>query len=366
MAFTKTVDHSVQPTFLGSTFPPAGNDGETFVNEATFPKSLYVWWHGEWRFYGYLREVSTLGTACYLTSVASALQVDRTLSFVTEACSVVAISSPFTQTAAGSADTLDNGYMFGGFPGAFSISNIAKLAFSNQVVSPVVSTLTVARGYLTAVHDYSAARAAGGATQMTLSNPVQTHSTIDKFMFSSEACGLLTSTLRIYKCAMSQVQSPTDGFFAGGTYGASPGVQVTLTHIDRLSFSTDATSYLATTLTHPAGDGPCGVSAPMYGYSAGGTIGGGLATTKIDRLSFLSYTVAALVSGLSVARGLTSGGMNSVNGYIFGGYNGSGPTSYSVIDRLMFSTETDGVLTSNLGVTSANLAQGMNDMRYSG
>jgi len=367
MAQVKQVDTSVQPTYLGDTYPLTANEGDTFVNEATFPKSLYVWWQGAWKFFGYLREVTDPGQACYIPTVANNSYIDRKLSFVTEACTVVSIVLPRTYGASAAADTLVYGYILGGQPGINAISNIARMQFETQTASSVTSTLTEIRGYDTAAHDADYAWIPGGGKILPLSYPSDTTSKIDKFAFSSESCNSITSTLRRPMCALAATQSASDGFFAGGTYGAAPGSQVTTSNIDRIQFSTDATFYLASTTSTGLGDGMCGLSAQVNGYNAGGTLGGGWATAVIDRFSFVSYTVAALASSLSIARGLTSGGMNAMNGYVFGGYNGTAiPNSYSTIDRLVFSSEITGVMASTLGVVSSNIPQGMNDLRNLG
>jgi len=353
----RSVSSSAGPTFIQPVDPISQGInpkvGYSWVDTSVDPHLLKTWDGATWVVNDYLPLF--LGRACYVSSVGDTTKVSRRLSFVTESCDTLSINLVYGTWAAAAADTLEYGYLFGGFqPSSSARTDIQKLSFSSQTVSSLATSLSISRGYVTAVHDSSAARIGGGASQVSFSPPTDQRSSIDKYLFADDTCAALVSTLRAPQSNLAATQSATDGFFSGG---------YTDNKIDRIQFSTDATFYLATTMTHTAGDSPCGLSAPGNGYNAGGTLGGGFAVSSIDRLVFSTYAVATISSGLSIARGLTCGGMNDHYGYVFGGYNGTAPSpnTYSVVDRLAFSTETTNVLVSSLGVASENIPQGIND-----
>jgi hypothetical protein len=180
------------------------------------------------------------------------------------------------------------------------------------------------------------------------------YSSTQKIAFSNDAVSTIASTLDIARShAAGFANSGTAGYQAGGVQ--APGNHTR--RVDKLNFSGDTVSSSitsmssgATAATSPAAMANSGTA----GYIAGGdkTEGGVSYRTSIDKLTFSNDTISVLGATLSQMQTQWAGSANSgTAGYYAGGYNNGSPTGSTIV-KLLFSNETRSNLSTTLGVSN--------------
>lgn len=174
---------------------------------------------------------------------------------------------------------------------------------------------------------YAAGGERGGGTAV---------STIDKLSFSTDNVTALASTLNSTRYAgMGGFHSLTAGYAAGGTTPV-----VVVNSISKLAFVNEATSLLTSTLTASKYFANCGFESMEAGYVCGGFAeNGSTMLSAIEKLTFMNESVAANVSGLTGTRYIICAGFaGTVAGYACGGNRGGG-VNISTINKLLFSND---------------------------
>jgi hypothetical protein len=219
---------------------------------------------------------------------------------------------------------------------SYSSSSIDKMAFATETVATITSN-SITVGY----SDFGGASWGSGYMLGGLTAPYTTNATIRGLAFSSDATRQLASNLASGHEDGPSVQSVASCYQMGGNVGqiALPG----FTGIDRLSFASEASTRLSTTMANVHGNTTSGgFSAPAYGYGSGGTSDLGTSVvTNIDRLSFSTEQVAQLATGLGTGWQAHASHSSPFAGYMTGGNPGNGttPPYHSRILRMVFASE---------------------------
>ena len=145
------------------------------------------------------------------------------------------------------------------------------------------------------------------------------------------------------------------GYSSGGTYDTT--VNVYLTRIDKLVYSGESLSNLAATLSGAPGRSSAEfANSNVAGYQAGGFNGAtGGSVSVINKLTFSNDANSSIAATLSIVRGENYGVANTgTAGYVGGGYSTGG--SVDSTDKLTFSNDSR----STLGSTFSEIARNDN------
>ena len=185
------------------------------------------------------------------------------------------------------------------------------------------------------------------------------YSTVEKLTYTSETMALLPSgsNLSSNREWLAGTSSPSAGYFGGGKGDGSPSITNVM---DKMTFSTDSTSYIPGGNLSSNREGVAATGNTTHGYFGGGNPG---PFSTVDKLTYSNDTTAVSPSAaLSVARYRLSAIGNDTHGY-FGNGN-PGPTG-QVSDKLTYATDTSAVITNLAGpgeraqyATAGNLSQG--------
>jgi hypothetical protein len=222
---------------------------------------------------------------------------------------------------------------------------------AETTVAVATASLSQARWELAAVgNPATAGYFAGGRTAPT-SSADQT--TTDKLTYSTDTTSFAaTAALSLARSQLAGLSERTSkGYFGGGLSGSS-GVKLATT--DKISFAGDSMSALGSANLSQARSSPAGMSeGTSKGYWAGGVSSGSITATKVaDKITFASDTTAALTTAnLSLARfRVQAGSDGSTKGYWAGGQTG-GPLSAT--DKITFSTDTTSSIAASCNQDSA-------------
>jgi hypothetical protein len=171
---------------------------------------------------------------------------------------------------------------------------------------------------------------------------------IQKILFSTDA----TSTLA---AVLTSTNRQSVGFANYGVAGYCAGgfdESTRLNRIDKLTFATEVKSTVTDTLTINRGNQPSGfANFGVAGYVGGGRESAGQFSSSVDKLSFPSDTKSALGTGLTVTKISIGNGFcdKGVAGYIGGGTD-SGDAATSSVDKFAMPSDTKSVATALLAV----------------
>ena len=247
-------------------------------------------------------------------------------------------------SSAGISQGTTKGYFAGGFTGSSTRTVVAdKLTYSTDTTAAQTSAnLSQARGGLAGVGQEYNIGVFFGNNSITSGNIASGQ--IGQYHFSS-------GTTDIIVMPITSIVGETNGYFAGGSTGFSPGVA--LATADKLTYSTDTTTAQASANLSQARGYLAGCSGDSTkGYFAGGDTGGTILTTA-DKLTYSNDTTSAQTTAdLSQARynlaGISEG---TTKGYFAGGYDYINVVTFATTDKLTYSTDT------TAAQTTANLSQ---------
>jgi len=243
-------------------------------------------------------------------------------------------------SSAGISQGTTKGYFAGGFTGSSTRTVVAdKLTYSTDTTAAQTSAnLSQARGGLAGVGQEYNIGVFFGNNSITSGNIASGQ--IGQYHFSS-------GTTDIIVMPITSIVGETNGYFAGGSTGFSPGVA--LATADKLTYSTDTTTAQASANLSQARGYLAGCSGDsIKGYFAGGYDPAVLATA--DKLTYSNDTTTAqTTANLSQARSDLAGiSEGSTKGYFAGGYD---PSTVATADKLTYSNDT------TVAQTTANLSQ---------
>lgn len=243
-------------------------------------------------------------------------------------------------------------YFAGGYAASNSavLSRIDKVTTSSDTTSTLSATLTNPTTQMAAASNHGvAAYFAGGSGTWVYSATV---SRIDKLTFSGEAKSTLAETLSSTIAALGGAASTTAAYFAGGY---SPSTNA-VSRIDKIAFTNDAKTTLGATLS-TAIYGLTGTESTTAGYFLGGNAGS--YTNRIDKLTFSGETTSTLAATLTYIVSTGAAASNSTAAYHAGGYAYTpGATSINLIDKITFSGDTKSTLSATLSVAINGLGGG--------
>jgi hypothetical protein len=229
-----------------------------------------------------------------------------------------------TDTSAGFADALVAGYVAGGYDGGASpILRVEKRTFPAETTSTLGTGLSGSNG----------TRFAGFANSATAGYVMSRNFAVNKFAFPSDTRSTFTIALQNW--------TGKTGFANKGVAGYLGGGDPTRTNVEKVTFSTDTLSALATGLSVGVNRPGALADTAVAGYVAGGNSSGGNIST-VNKFAFPSDTRSVLGTGLSYSAERLHGASNSgVAGYFGGGL----PTT-GAANKFDFPSDTRSVITS--------------------
>jgi hypothetical protein len=257
------------------------------------------------------------GTAGYVIGGATddggvGSRIDK-LVFATDTRSLLMSLGTIKYSHTGFANSGTAGYSAGGNGGGINTSNILKLTFSGETLSPisaVLSTVNVGQFNASASNSGTAGYISGGEAY-AVSTGYGRMSKIDKLTFSNDTRSTLSHTYSPNRFQQAGfANSGTAAYFAGGKSGTNPFSAVTTRYntIAKLTFSDDTVSTLGATLTgdneYAAGYAKSGTA----GYIQGGYDGAYL--SRGDKITFSNDTKSTLATTFT-QRAYTQGFANS-------------------------------------------------------
>lgn len=321
--------------FVQDTEPGKREDGDSWFNPSTGEgwiwDEAYVVWN-EFR----LTQTAGVGTAGYFGGFFPYNAVDK-LSFSSDNINALASTLSNIWTGKSVTNSMVAGYYAGGRQsgGSTHSSAIDSLTFSDESIASISSTLNVAKSSYGGLSSLAAGYM--GAGRITSTPTFNT--TIDKLDFNSSSVSSITSKMTNMRQVYSTCSSRRVGYCLGGHTGA-----VRISSIDTLSFITEITATLGTTL--PAIIfAASGVQSTTTGYVCGGDEGSGV-ISAITRLTFSDDTVVRSSNTLAAgAYNNPLGASSHTRGFME-------HTNYSQIIDLSFSDESSSVLASSLSQTA--------------
>ena len=247
---------------------------------------------------------------------------------------------------AGISEGSTKGYFAGGATTSFTTRTVVtdKLTYSSDTTAAqTTANLSQARYFLAGVGQEYNIGVFFGNNSITSGNIASGQ--IGQYHFSS-------GTTDIIVMPVTSIVGETNGYFAGGSTGFSPGVA--LATADKLTYSTDTTTAQASANLSQARGYLAGCSGDsIKGYFAGGYDPAVLATA--DKLTYSNDTTnAQTTANLSQARSDLAGiSEGSTKGYFAGGYD---PSTVATADKLTYSNDT------TAAQTTANLSQARYDL----
>ncbi len=269
-------------------------------------------------------------------NISPTVTIDR-LTYNNESVSSLGSGLALPKWAMAGAASASNGYSAGGLISfGQSVAAIDRLVLSTEVLSTLGATLSVDRTEPTGTASATNAYFAAGYNFTPANSLV---ATIERLAFSNEAVAVLGSSLSSARGSAATGATPTNAYFFGGFTNVNPYGSGPIATIDRLLFSSETTSTLGAVLTRTKGGGAC-TNSSSNAYFGGGWHEAKASVAAIDRFAFASETVSPLGATLSLARFLITGSGSSVNGYFGGGVLDTTWTApLSRIDRLAYSGE---------------------------
>jgi len=156
-----------------------------------------------------------------------------------------------------------------------------------------------------------------------------------KYQLVASANSTDRGDLTVRRSSISNTQSLTHGYSAGGTSASG----VALNHIDKWAFanSINATDVGdTTTILEAAG----AASSTTHGYAMSGDYtgdaGGNLRTTNVQKWPYASDSNSALCGNMTIARSYGAGASSTTHGYMMGGNHGS---DINNIDKIAFASD---------------------------
>lgn len=278
-----------------------------------------------------------------ITGGGDTLHIDR-LDFLLDTIS--SITSTLTVSrhdGVGFASTT-KGYFCGGNEDATRFSTIEKLTFSDESIAVNTSGLTTTKRDMVAGFESTGkGYICGGITTVALS-------TIDMLTFSNEQTGALTSGLTATRQdGAGGFASTTFGYACGGKENSGATVVSTITS---LAFNTESTANISSGLSRTRGDGAGGFESSVRGYVGGGQSVNPAAIffSTIDRLQFSNEAVSMIASNLTSTRHGGTGYASRKSGYFVAGSNTI--ISLNTVNKLVFSTESVSVVASAISAAT--------------
>lgn len=280
--------------------------------------------------FGYFVGGEGAGSSFYLDTNA--------LSFSTEALNLLGnYLSVNRSRSAGFGDTA-KGYVAGAYYLAGTeTASIESLSYPVQAWSTLSASLSLARGASEGVYDRLAGYVLGGAGNTP---SIFYASRIDKFVFSNESCGSLSSLLSVGKSSYG-AESPVAGYSIGGDSGG-----VVQTAIEKIYFGADVLVSVISGLPQ-AVTGSGNLRNEEYDWCAGGLTHAVVPVSTIQRLHFTDDTTVSLVQTLASPRWHPNAVSALEVGYYSGGWVSTG-VFVSDINRFTFSTETASTMSTSL------------------
>jgi hypothetical protein len=244
-----------------------------------------------------------------------------------------------------------------GYVGGYNSSApvyLTKLAFSTDTTSQITSAMVNSKSTTAGASNLTAGWAYGGYDTPS-GSPIYS-SSIDKLTFSSEAVSTLASALVRPRSTLVAVYSPTHGYVFNGR--DTSGVYQT-TSCDKHVFASDATIDYSSTIAAGQNADKLSFSASQKGYLYAGSDPGLVLASWVNKLVFATEALTYL--GAIAAK---SGGWAScsddpdVAGYGLGQDYYVGGRSAAWIQKFGFTSETASTLTS--GISSARAGSGVN------
>lgn len=331
-------------SFVQNTTPTPSFDGCTWFNPDTGESWVWSALFSVWNPFR-LSVTAGAGSAAYPcggdASGSPQNRIDKML-FSTESVSSLASGLSVARHGGASMHSLPAGFYAGGHGASFT-SVIDRLQFSDDTVAAIGATVSSSRSRMSGVSSFVKGYMVGGDPSDSYGSAV---TTIDTLLFNGLTRTTLAVGLNSAKTFFSDngVESSLAGYTSGGTNTGN----TKQTSIDKILFTTDAISTLATTLATAKQD-TAGVQSVVAGYIAGGDTGSYVNT--IEKLTFSGTEArSAVTSTLSVSRAQFSGSSSYLAGFFHAGYNGSYLNS---TDKLTFSSEARTSVTSTLSVSAA-------------
>lgn len=222
------------------------------------------------------------------------------------------------------------GYVGGGIEsGGGALSTINRFIFSTEAISTPTATLSSARRFLSATNSVTRGYFMGG--QNSGGTPV---AEIDGIDFTSLAAINPAAVLSLSRYGYAGVSSSTTGYAMGGQTSSA-----VTNEIDGIVFATEAAINPAAVLSFARLNG-AGINSSTAGYIAGG--GTGLTgSLEIDGITFSDNTATNPAATLSATKMGPMGTNSTTKGYIMGGDNNAyPPVETSSIDSFVFSNST--------------------------
>lgn len=255
-----------------------------------------------------------------------------------------------------SAAPVNTGFIFGGYkntsPAAIQ-SSIQKLAYGTETRTSSSSTLSAATYGSAAMSNLNTA--AYIATGQGTGSPAAITS-IDKLVYASETRSTISATVpTAFYTGFELTNGTTAGYFGGGANDVVGGF---LRDVYKLTYSSEARTTLANTLSRYSGSHQSMYNLTTAGYMAGGygnttspTASSGL-LTNIDKITYSSDAISTI--GTTLDAGLNSGAgfsNGSTAGYMAGGNEN---VKVSTIRKLTFSSETRSTISATLSVAKTS------------
>ena len=238
--------------------------------------------------------------------------------------------------------SLSAGYAASGTNGDLGnlTGEIEKVVFTTDVCNSISAVLSQAR-FGTAGANSSVAGYAIAGYNFNVSG----WNIVDKLTFSGDTNAVLTSTCVSYTGLGGGCNSSLAGYSISGYYyyaSTNP-----LTTIDKVLFSDDSVSRLATSLNDGTSQ-QAAFNSTVAGYDAGG---GGSIKTNIDKLVFSNESCSRLTSSFGAGRYSASGFNSLIAGYAAGG---SDSPATNRIDKVNFSNDTSNSISSVISQSRTN------------
>lgn len=257
---------------------------------------------------------------------------------------------PRNTVFASSAETKDNGYIFGGAntattgaPAAFFNSSVTRITYANDETQALfrVNLPSIYHRWSATTASKNYAYTSGGfntTPAMGSNNGNSANSITNRLDFSNDSSGLITKgSLSIARMKFSSVSNDNHGWYIGGSaaaywYVTSPATSYNATIyslIDRLNFNSDTTTAV---VRGPLSDNKsfagvtkntdyAWISAGIKAFNSGAPASGGNFTNSctIERMTFSSDNLQAVVR-VSVSGSIAQAGAGNENfGWFTGG-----------------------------------------------
>lgn len=330
--------------------------GDTCFNPVTGEGHVYDGINSIWNPFR-LTNTAGVGTAGYhLGGIKSLVRTDEInkLLFSDESLSVLASTlTTARNTNAKGVQSYEAGFTAGGFcDGDTWLNTLSAIRFSNEVPSVLLSTLSVSKTAMAGLSSVSCGYFVGGDNlTASIINPSVVFASIERLDFVSRDVSLASYTLDRTRTESAGVNNNQRGYLMQGFYSESTNVLRDRSTVDRLTFTTETVSSLATILSG-FGKVDGGMSSPVRGYVSGGyTFEGASYSTNTARITFSDESLASLGATFD---GRFHCGVSSsyVKGYEIGGETSSGSLNTNM--RMIYATE----IASSISQTLATICNG--------